>query len=402
MSNQNNPYFIITAGPTASGKSSTIDKISNYLHNDEINNEKYTDFISVDALIEKNPYFKREIDNYFKKNFKNKNNNDIYNELAYPRKKTIKFFNKVYWHARKNTDCMTGNNLNLKNKTKKEKDYKPCSYIISNNILTALKNKKNIVFETTGVTFPFWIFKQYPNDLMNYNIIITWSIVDICDLYERNKARSIMTAKLFIETFADNAPRLPDIRKKNYKRTLINIIDTYKELVKYHGNRSLSKLRLLLFDNRTKKSNVLLYDSYKNSDKIGYREILKYNVDNNCDNKSLNNASINKSISSTNKSISSTNKSVSPSSRISVSPSSRKSVSPLSRKSVSPSSSSNIKVSPPSSSNIKVSPSSSRNIKVSPSSSSNIKVSPLKKLISQQSNQSIHPMIRRSQIANRT
>jgi len=227
---------------------------------------------------------------------------------------------------------------------------------------------------------------------MNYNIIITWSIVDICDLYERNKSRSIMTAKLFIETFADNAPRLPDIRKKNYKRTLINIIDTYKELVKYHGNRSLSKLRLLLFDNRTKKSNVL-YDSYENSDKIGYREILKYNVHNNCDNKSLNNSSINKSISSTNKSVLPlSRKSVSPLSRKSVSPLSRKSVSPLSRKSVSPSSSSNIKVSPPSSSNIKV----------SPSSSSNIKVSPLKKLISQQSNQSIHPMIRRSQIANRT
>jgi hypothetical protein len=391
MSNQNNPYFIITAGPTASGKSSTIDKISNYLHNDEINNEKYTDFISVDALIEKNPYFKREIDNYFKKNFKNKNK-DIYNELAYPTKKTITFFDKVYWDARKKTDCITGNNLNLKNKTKKKKDYKPCSYIITNNILTALKKKKNIVFETTGVTFPFWIFKLYPNDLMNYNIIITWSIVDICDLYERNKSRSIMTAKLFIETFADNAPRLPDIRKKNYKRTLINIIDTYKELVKYHGNRSLSKLRLLLFDNRTKKSNVL-YDSYENSDKIGYREILKYNVHNNCDNKSLNNSSINKSISSTNKSVLPlSRKSVSPLSRKSVSPLSRKSVSPLSRKSVSPSSSSNIKVSPPSSSNIKV----------SPSSSSNIKVSPLKKLISQQSNQSIHPMIRRSQIANRT
>ena len=70
---------------------------------------------------------------------------------------------------------------------------------------------------------------------MNYNIIITWSIVDICDLYKRNKSK-YRDAKLFIETFADSAPRLPDIRK-NYKRTLINIMNTYNELVKYHGNR---------------------------------------------------------------------------------------------------------------------------------------------------------------------
>ena len=48
-----------------------------------------------------------------------------------------------------------------------------------------------------------------------------------------------------METFADNAPRLPDIRKKYYKRNLINIINTFNELVKYYGNRSLSKIRLL-------------------------------------------------------------------------------------------------------------------------------------------------------------
>jgi DNA relaxase NicK len=119
MSNYQNldyPYFIIAAGPTASGKSSAIDKISNYFKNDELNSKKHTEFISVDALIEKNPYLKQEVDNYFKKNFKNKKN-EIYNELAYPTNKTIKFFNKVYWNARKNTDCITGHNLNFKNKT---------------------------------------------------------------------------------------------------------------------------------------------------------------------------------------------------------------------------------------------------------------------------------------------
>ena len=192
---------------------------------------------------------------------------------------------------------------------------------------------------------------------MNYNIIITWSIVDICDLYKRNKSRSIETAKLFIETFADSAPRLPDIRKKNYKRTLINIMNTYNELVKYHGNRSLSKLRLLLFDNRTKTSKIL-YDSYINSDKIGYREILKYNIHSNCDNETSKKSLTTKSV-------------LSPTSRKSLSPTSRKSLSPKSRKSLSPKYSFN-------SSTQLLSPTSSNNIEILPSTTRSKSIHPMK------------------------
>ena len=366
QNNNINPFFIILAGPSGSGKSTLINKISNYLKNDELLDKKNTVFISVDDLIEKNPYFKKEVNNYFKKQFKSKKK-DIYNEFLYPSKKTIDFFNKTYWNARKNTDCITGNNLNFKNKTKQEKNYKPCSHIISNNILIALKNKNNIVFETTGLTFPFWIFKKYPNDLINYKLIIAWSIVDICDLYDRNKFRTINNTKLFIETLTDNAPRLPDIRKKNYKRNLIDIINTYNELVKYYGNRTLSRLRLLLFDNRTKTTKNL-YDSYINSDKTGYNEILKYNINNNCDKKSTLSLSKNASLSSSKKS------SLSPSKSSSLSSSRKSSLSPskssllsFSRKSsLSPSKSSSL--------------SSSRKSSLSPSKSSSLSSS--SKLIS--------------------
>ena len=281
--NEEKPYFIIVAGPTASGKSTLVNKIAKYINNENLLNSKKTKFISVDDYIEKNPYFHEEINNFLKKKFKN-NKQKIYNEFLVPSKKTIIYFNKLYWDTRKNKDCLTGKNINLKNKTVREKKYKTCGQLIANNMLYELKNNNNIIFETTGVSFPFWIFKQFTNFLSNYNVIISWSVVDICDLYNRNKFRTLSTIKTFIETFADSAPRLPDIRKKNYKRNLITIIETYKELVKYHGNRSLSKLRLLLFDNRERK-NRILYDSYKNSDKTGYKEILKYNIHNNCDKK---------------------------------------------------------------------------------------------------------------------
>ena len=340
INNIDNPYFIIVAGPTASGKSTLVDKISGYLKNKELIDKSKTNFISIDDLIDKNPYFKNEIESYFKKQFRN-NKNDIYNEFLYPSKKTIKFFNKVYWESRKNVDCVTGKKLNLKNKTLNEKKYKPCSHIISNEILLTLKDRKNIIFETTGITFPFWIFKQYQNFLTNYNIIIAWSIVDICDLYNRNKFRTLSTVKSYIETFTDNAPRLPDIRKKNYKRNLINIIDTYKELVKYHGYRSLSKLRLLLFDNRGKTSKNL-YDSYINSDKTGYNEILKYNIHNNCDEKTtkMTLSSSRKSSLSPSKKLSlspSRKSSLSPSKKLSLSPSRKSSLSPSRKSSLSPS-----------------------------------------------------------------
>jgi energy-coupling factor transporter ATP-binding protein EcfA2 len=281
--NEEKPYFIIVAGPTASGKSTLVNKIAKYINNENLLNSKKTKFISVDNYIEKNPYFQEEINNFLKKKFKN-NKQKIYNEFLVPSKKTIIYFNKLYWDTRKNKDCLTGKNINLKNKTVRETKYKTCGQLIANNILYELKNNNNIIFETTGTSFPFWIFKQFTNFLSNYNVIISWSVVDICDLYNRNKFRTLSTIKTFIETFADSAPRLPDIRKKNYKRNLIAIIETYKELVKYHGNRSLSKLRLLLFDNRDKK-NRILYDSYKNSDKTGYKEILKYNIHNSCDKK---------------------------------------------------------------------------------------------------------------------
>ena len=108
--NIENPYFIIAAGPTASGKSTITQKISQYIMNNELLDINKTIFISVDDYIEKNPYFFSQVDNYFKKNFKNKKQ-DLYKEFINPSKKTIIFFNKIYWETRKNIDCVTGKKI---------------------------------------------------------------------------------------------------------------------------------------------------------------------------------------------------------------------------------------------------------------------------------------------------
>ena len=153
-------------------------------------------------------------------------------------------------------------------------------------------------------------------------------------------------------------------------------MNTYNELVKYHGNRSLSKLRLLLFDNRTRTSKIL-YDSYINSDRIGYREILNYNIHSNCDNETSKNSLTTKSVlSPTSRKSPISRKSLSPISRKSLSPISRKSLSPISRKSLSP----------------KYSFKSSTQL-LSPTSSNNIEILP-----STKTSKSIHPMTTRSKV----
>jgi uridine kinase len=65
--NEEKPYFIIVAGPTASGKSTLVNKIAKYINNENLLNSKKTKFISVDDYIEKNPYFHEEINNFLKK-----------------------------------------------------------------------------------------------------------------------------------------------------------------------------------------------------------------------------------------------------------------------------------------------------------------------------------------------
>ena len=270
------PYFIITAGPTASGKGSLKNKIISYLNAGDIITDSNTNKLSIDEYIEKNPYFIKEIDKYFKLHFKSKKEIDIQNEFNYPSHKTIIFFNKLYWKARRETNCNTGRFINLK-----KKEHGSCGELFANKLNENLKNKKNIIFETQGITFPFWIFKKYPNDLINYNIIIAWSIVDICELYKRNKSRAYSKYRLFIENF-EEVPRMPDIRHKNYKRNLINIIETFKKLLEYYGPRALSKIRLLVFDNRT-KTNINMFDSFKNSYETGIKAISAYDVHKKCE-----------------------------------------------------------------------------------------------------------------------
>ena len=56
---------------------------------------------------------------------------------------------------------------------------------------------KNIVFETTGEYFPDWLFKLHRKSIkkFNYEVIISWNVVDVCKLLYRNKNRAYKKIK---------------------------------------------------------------------------------------------------------------------------------------------------------------------------------------------------------------
>ena len=88
-------YFLFKCGPTGSGKSSVEEVVDNYLKEKKeiktklfTHKNKNTVNLSIDDLVERNPYFKKGVDRIFKKLF-DKQEKKIKREV-----KTEKFVNE--------------------------------------------------------------------------------------------------------------------------------------------------------------------------------------------------------------------------------------------------------------------------------------------------------------------
>ena len=271
------PYLLIVLGPTGSGKGSLPSKVIT-----KYKLEKKNELILVDNYVEKNPYFKLKIDQFIKKQTKQgKNHKQIINMFMKPTNKMINTFNEIYFDSRKERHCKTGKKM-----TQKQKETSSCDIINDKKLTNAFSKGKNIVFETKGTYWPSWLFDMFKHDIIQkkYNIIMAWSIVDICELLFRNKNRAKINVEQFLQDSSNPPPRLPDIKIKNYTTELNTIIKTFlKNNPKNKNKLCVFKenpktcIRLLLFDNNTQNSQ-LLYDSMNQSYKIGNKTIKKYNV----------------------------------------------------------------------------------------------------------------------------
>lgn len=249
------PTLLITMGATGSGKSKLAEEIIKKLKiKDPI-------FFRIDDYVQNDKYYKNKIKNFTKrKNFRNK--------LKNPNKKTLKYFEKHYFNSRDIVGCKGDKKTKKKKKIKEcinTKGEQGCSLAHDTDMNKALRNKKNIVYETNGKSFPSWLIESIKK-CSNYKIIIGAVKVSVNNLILRNKTRALKDMETFLKNNKE-APRLPDISKKTLSKntkllnkTIKNIF-LYKCLQKdYIEKECGQKLnRLLIYDNN--KNLKLIYDS---------------------------------------------------------------------------------------------------------------------------------------------
>jgi len=228
-------YIIITVGHSGSGKTKLINKTIEYL-----NLDKNYKTCLVDDLIENNEEYKRKV----KKIIKTDNN--------------LESFEKVYFDIRKKYDY---------NKVNDEK------------FIKYIKNKENIVIETTGKNIPKWILSREWTP-KNYNIIIAYSLVSVKNLIKRNKERLEQAVKAFMDDNSKPAPRIPNLDKTIIKNNVKNIAKTllelYENCIMNHNIERCNNVKinkLLVFDNNGKDMKII-YDNVDIIDINKFKEII--------------------------------------------------------------------------------------------------------------------------------
>ena len=279
LPNFNKPFLFIIAGPTGSGKSNLVKKISSYMELNYSDNEiENFVHIVIDKLVENSKGYKNKIKNIIENSCRNEYNVSLDNchilidNINKLDQSLLQKFDAAYYTSRKNLDCNSG--IDLIN----YHDGENCDTVNDNNFDEGLKNKKNIIFETTGETIPAWIFAFYKDKLQDYNIVMAWSFADINILINRNKRRAFHDIKNFINSnYTTSAPRLPDVREKIYIEKVKNIVINFEKIVNKCSNIiDQSKepteitqpdmpcyVRYLVFDNTTINDgkNTIIYDS---------------------------------------------------------------------------------------------------------------------------------------------
>jgi hypothetical protein len=269
----NNPYLIIVAGPTASGKGSAPVKIQKLL-----NLPKTYTSVLLDDLVEANPHYRKGVQEFIDtKRKEGLSNVDIVNIFSNPTPYHITTFNNLYFESRKNTDCNSGSIIES---SKENLSSNTCEAINDNILKQALDNSDNIVFETTGQWWVGWLFELFKDQLQKnkYDIIVVYSIVDLCELLFRNKSRAVQSIREFLKNDKATPPRLPDIRLNKYTEALSKIIKTFKTYNSKCSNKTDDIcVRFIIFDNRSHNS-TLLYDSFSEDIDNGNKVIDLYSV----------------------------------------------------------------------------------------------------------------------------
>lgn len=244
----NDYYFIITAGPTGTGKSSLVDKTLELLINNPYAPRK--SFL-IDDLVEQHQVYKDGVDVIIEKVTKECMGDKKCEDIKYD--ENVGEFSKFYFNARDNGHCNNDTKLN-------------CNKLLDARLEEAINNKeKIIVFETTFGSSVKWIFDLVP---AHYKIILVFSFVNYKELKERIKKRFKHSLTKYKDDKTNNAPRLIDTQNKVFIGVIENIINKlyefYKDCFRTYKDEKVCGMsqklnRLLISDNSV--SHLFVYDS---------------------------------------------------------------------------------------------------------------------------------------------
>jgi hypothetical protein len=264
------PTFIITAGPTGSGKSSLITETKKSIGKSNIEFTK----ILIDDLVENNDFYKTQVTQIIKTKCENPDDTCLQTTFDNPTPELFKQFSNAYFETRSatndNSHCIKDDNSKIN-----------CNELNDTRLKDSLTAKKNIVLETTGQYIPAWVLNTENWISEDYEVVFSYSLVNIDNLVNRNKSRAFNSVKEFVTNPANPAPRLPDVSKEvfiqNVKRMRENLIDLYNSCIKVTldekkcGNKKIN--RLLIFDNNEQMKQI--FDSNTtNLDEEAFNKII--------------------------------------------------------------------------------------------------------------------------------
>jgi len=253
------PYLIVTNGTTGSLKTKMAEEIIKYLKLNQTNTK-----INIDDLVIKNKEYKKRVLDIIKKVAKECNNNKVCISEKYenPSDKLQEDFRKAYYDVRKGDGGINCTD-NFKNSCDKLNDL---------NLENALKESRNIVFESQGLSVPSWLLSQ-PYLTEKYNVIFAYSLAPIKKTVDVIKKRAKARIDKYLKNPNEDAPRLPSVDKKIIGNNIKNIVATLKELrkncindVEYLkcGKKKIDKL--LVYETGDNFKLNLVYDNYNNDD----------------------------------------------------------------------------------------------------------------------------------------
>ena len=244
------PFLIITAGATGSGKTDLIKNTADYLGVDASSFHK----TFIDDLIESDERYVAATKDIVEEVDRNCESDVKCEENAYlnPTAELFKKFESAYYKSRDTKGC-NGN-----------ADFS-CGELLDRNLKDHFSKDDNVIFETTGERMPGgWILNS---DFTppHYTVVISYSLVDLNALVERNKMRGFSSVKKFKQHYSAPAPRLPDVSQERFIKVLNNtknsLIDLYKSCIQAHkakcGHHKVD--RLLIFDNN--ETSTIVFDS---------------------------------------------------------------------------------------------------------------------------------------------